>query len=187
MTDIYLCRHGRTPLNAAGALRGRLDVDLDMIGISEARGLAEHLATIPFSLLVSSPLLRAMETATILSAETGVPIRTDERLLDRDYGQFNGAQESALIKEYGSVDATPGVESLETVTDRALSLVMEVAEAPGPVAIVTHCVVIRMILDSLVPLEGGRPHANPRTGSWSLIRFTQSGWQAVRLDSKDQA
>jgi len=187
MTDIYLCRHGRTPLNATGALRGRLDPDLDMIGMSEARGLAQHLKDIPFSMLLSSPLLRAVKTAIDLSDETGLPVKTDERLLDRDYGQFNGAQESGLIEKYGSVDATPGVESLETVTERACSLIDGVADAPGPVAIVTHCVVIRMILDTLVPLEGGRRHTNPRTGSWSLIRFADGFWSPIHLDSKDQA
>ena len=187
MTDIYLCRHGRTPLNAAGTLRGRLDPDLDMIGMSEARGLAEHLRNIPFSLLVSSPSLRAVETAADLSDMTGLPIETDERLLDRDYGQFNGAQESAVIEKYGSVDATPGVESLEAVTDRAVSLIRELSDAAGPVAVVTHCVVIRMILDALVPLEDGRRHANPRTGSWSLIRFTEGCWSLVTADSKDLA
>ena len=187
MTDIYLCRHGRTPLNAAGVLRGRLDPDLDMIGMSEARGLAEHLKNVPFSMLLSSPLLRAVQTAADLSDEISLPVETDERLLDRDYGHFNGAQESRLIKEYGSVDATPGVESLESVTARALSLINEVAEAPGPVAIITHCVVLRMILDYLVPLAGDRPHMNPRTGSWSLIRSVDGSWVPIHLDSKDPA
>ena len=187
MTDIYLCRHGRTPLNAAGVLRGRLDPDLDMIGMSEARGLSEHLKNIPFSMLLSSPLLRAVQTAADLSDSTGLSIETDTRLLDRDYGQFNGEQESVLIREYGSVDATPGVESLEDVTSRALSLINELIDAPGPVAVVTHCVVLRMILDALVPLDQMRPHANPRTGSWSLIRFQEGSWAPIHLDSKDMA
>ena len=187
MTDIYLCRHGRTPLNAAGTLRGRLDPDLDMIGMSEARGLSEHLKNIPFSMLLSSPLLRAVQTAADLSDELGLPVETDARLLDRDYGQFNGEQESVLIKEYGSVDATPGVESLEDVTSRALSLISEVVQAPGPVAIITHCVVLRMILDALVPLDENRGHMNPRTGSWSLIRFEEGSWSPIRLNSKDMA
>ena len=186
MTDIYLCRHGRTPLNAEGTLRGRLDPDLDMIGLSEARGLAEHLRDVPFSKLVSSPLRRATETAADLSEATGLPIETDERLLDRDYGKFNGAPESFVIEQYGSVDATPGVESLEAVTDRAVSMVQELADSTGPVAVVTHCVVIRMVLDALTPLEG-RHHPNPRTGSWSLIRFAEGRWHLITVDSKDAA
>jgi len=187
MTDIYLCRHGRTPLNAAGVLRGRLNPELDAIGLAEAHGLARNLKEVPFSRLVSSPLLRAVRTAAELSEATGLVAETDDRLTDRDYGRFNGALESELIGEYGSIDAAPGVESLETVTERALSVVAEAAEDSGPVALVTHCVVIRMILDALVPLSTGKAHVNPRTGSWSLIRFADGCWHPIRLDSKDMA
>ena len=187
MTDIYLCRHGRTALNAAGVLRGRLDPELDVIGMSEAHGLAQHLEQIQFSSVVSSPLLRAVQTAAELAKADELSVRTDERLTDRDYGQFNGAPESRLLKQFGSVDSTPGVESLAAVTDRALAVITDVVTGPGPVAVVTHCVVIRMILDALVPLEGDRTHVNPRTGSWSLIRFTDGVWSAVHLDSKDMA
>ncbi|MBU4207066.1 MAG: histidine phosphatase family protein, partial [Actinobacteria bacterium] len=41
--DIYLCQHGRTPLNVAGRLRGHLDPELDLVGQAESRELAELL------------------------------------------------------------------------------------------------------------------------------------------------
>lgn len=83
MSDIYLCRHGRTRLNVAGLLRGRLDPELDLVGHSEARDLAQQLNNVGLSRVISSPLQRAMQTAVPIAKASGLEVETDERLLDR--------------------------------------------------------------------------------------------------------
>ena len=86
MTDIYLCRHGRTQLNVAGRLRGRLDPDLDIVGFAEARDLAEELSHVEPTRVISSPLHRALETARPIAEAAELTVETDDRLLDRCYG-----------------------------------------------------------------------------------------------------
>ncbi|MBO0747342.1 MAG: histidine phosphatase family protein, partial [Acidimicrobiaceae bacterium] len=55
---LYLARHGRTPLNAAGVLRGRLDPPLDEEGRAEAARLGSALGGVGVRLVVASPLQR---------------------------------------------------------------------------------------------------------------------------------
>lgn len=185
MTDVYLCRHGRTQLNVAGLLRGRLDPDLDLVGFAEARELAHQLRQVGLSRVVSSPLARAMETAQPIAEAAGVELETDPRLLDRDYGQFDGQPADEIRKQYGTLDAAPGVEPADSVADRAEAVLNDVISAAGDesVAVVSHDAVIRLLLDRLAPGHAG--HVQPRTGCWSLLRHDDSGWRLLVVNSKD--
>lgn len=185
MTDVYLCRHGRTQLNVAGLLRGRLDPDLDLVGFAEARDLARQLRNVGLSRVVSSPLARAVETAQPIAEVAGVELETDPRLLDRNYGRFDGRSAADVSKEYGSLDAAPGVETTESVAARAEAALDDLVAGAGDVAVavVSHDAVIRILLDRLAP--GQAQHVQPRTGCWSLLRHDESGWRLVVANSKD--
>ena len=185
MTDIYLCRHGRTPLNVAGRLRGRLDPELDLVGVAEARELAQHLGRLGISRVIASPLKRAVQTATPIAEAAGVILETDARLADRDYGQFDGASQAEVVASYGSLDSAPGVEPARAVVVRAQSVLDELAQSDGPIVVVSHDAVLRLVLDALtpIPIDGG--HLPPRTGSWSLLRHDAAGWQLVIANRKD--
>ena len=82
---LILVRHGRTALNAAGRLQGRIDEPLDDVGRKQAALVAEHVG--PVDVLISSPLRRATETAEAF----GIPYQTDERWVELSYGIFEGA------------------------------------------------------------------------------------------------
>lgn len=187
MTDIYLCRHGRTQLNVAGRLRGRLDPELDLIGMAEARDLAEQLGSLGISRVVSSPQRRAVQTATPIAAAAGLQVETDQRLLDRAYGEFDGATTADVVAEYGSLDAAPGVEPATEVAQRAIATLDDLAAGPsdGPIVVVSHDTVIRLLLDELAPNPRHNHHVEPRTGCWSLLRHGADGWRLVVANSKD--
>jgi broad specificity phosphatase PhoE len=185
MTDVFLCRHGRTPLNVAGLLRGRLDPPLDLVGRAEARDLARELAGVGLVRVISSPLARAVQTAQPIAEAAGLDLETDPRLLDRDYGRFDGQSADDVSKEYGSLDAAPGVESVQSVADRATAALADLVagDDESAVAVVSHDAVIRIVLDRLAPGHTG--HVQPRTGCWSLLRHDGSGWQLLAVNSKD--
>ena len=193
MTDIYLCRHGRTPLNAAGLLRGRLDPELDLVGQAEARDLAEQFASLEIARIVSSPAHRAVETATPIAEKHELAIQTDERLLDRAYGSFDGKAVADIVAEYGSLDAAPGIEPVAAVAERAQAVLADIiseAEKTGEetdesVVVVSHDAVIRILLDTLTPTARNEEHIQPRTGSWTLLRHDETGWHLLVLSSKD--
>lgn len=84
-TRVFLPRHGRTALNAAGLLRGRLDPGLDAVGVLQALALAGVLGYQDLQLIVSSPLVRAVETAKKVALRAGLEVEVDERLVDRDF------------------------------------------------------------------------------------------------------
>ena len=54
--------------------------------------------------IVSSPLLRARETAEPIGLRTGIPVEIDERLIDRDYGTWAGRSKGEVIARWGSLD-----------------------------------------------------------------------------------
>lgn len=186
MTELYLCRHGRTALNAAGVLRGRLDPDLDEVGRAEATALARRLTGVgpdgpigaPPARVVASPLRRAVQTAGPLADAVGVPVETDRRLIDRAYGRYDGTPAEPLIAEFGSLDAVPGVEPAAAVLARALDAVGAWAARAdaAPVALVSHDVVLRMLLAALVP--GGAP-TQLETGGAVLLSRQGNRWLLV--------
>ena len=69
---LLIVRHGRTVANASGLLQGRVDNALDDLGLRQAQLIAQALGKV--DLVVSSPLIRARETAEPL----GLPLRIDE-------------------------------------------------------------------------------------------------------------
>jgi len=81
---LHIVRHGRTEMNSAGKLLGRLDPSLDEVGVHQAERLAATFGKI--DLLISSPLLRTCETAEAF----GMPVEIDERWIEMDYGELDG-------------------------------------------------------------------------------------------------
>jgi broad specificity phosphatase PhoE len=119
---LYLVRHGRTAQNAARLLLGRMDVPLDELGRRQARALAEVEELRNAARVVSSPLARARETAAEIRADVAI----DERWTEIDYGDFDGAELTAVPELWQGWDADlgyapPGGESLAGMGRRVRS------------------------------------------------------------------
>ena len=87
---LYFVRHGETDWNKDGRLQGRSDIPLNDTGRSMAQATAKALSHIPFDKVFSSPLIRAYETASILSAERKLAVCKDERLIELSFGTGEG-------------------------------------------------------------------------------------------------
>ena len=85
----YLTRHSETPLNQLRKVNGEIDEPLNETGIAQAKELA---ASLPPSLKIiySSPLKRAIETATYLSEKTNLPINITSALTEVRMGNLAG-------------------------------------------------------------------------------------------------
>jgi broad specificity phosphatase PhoE len=184
--QVFLIRHGETALNAAGVLRGQLDVPLDAAGEAEAVALGEAFREVRLSAVVSSPLKRALDTARPVALASGAEMSTDERLSDRFYGELAGYTIAHAEERFGSIDAAPLVEAWQLLERRAhasfLKAALRAAGAPGGVALVTHDAVLRALLSLLVPALGVLKLDLP-TGSWSeVVADSPAGpWQARHL------
>jgi broad specificity phosphatase PhoE len=95
MTDIYhitLLRHGESVGNASGIFQGQIDMPLNDTGRLQAQSLAaawKNCRT-SFDRIISSPLLRARETAEIISGQLNVGIDFDPDLMERNGGLRQG-------------------------------------------------------------------------------------------------
>jgi broad specificity phosphatase PhoE len=90
LRQLVLWRHGETDFNVARRIQGQLDSKLTPVGISQARRAARWLAELQPAVLMTSDLSRAGDTAAVLAAETGIPLRVDKRLRETNCGMWQG-------------------------------------------------------------------------------------------------
>ncbi|MGH8982222.1 MAG: histidine phosphatase family protein [Acidimicrobiales bacterium] len=192
-TVLFLVRHGRTALNADGRLRGRLDPPLDEAGLAEVGALGRAFAgfsaagagAVTVGAVVSSPLVRALQTASRIATACGVSIEIDDRLADRDYGEWAGERPGELVRRFGSVDAAPGVEPYDSLAARATAAVTALLAGLGESAgvLVAHDAVNRAILSRLVPALGPPEGIRQRTGCWNRLELAGGQWSAPVVDA----
>jgi broad specificity phosphatase PhoE len=183
-TMLYVVRHGRTALNAAGRLRGRHDVPLDHVGCAEAAELGRLFIAAPLDAIYCSPLLRAVETAIAIAttnATSGLDVTIDDRLVDRDYGPWAGERREELEERFGSLDAAPGVEPAEEVVARVRAVASDIfARYRGHKAlVVAHDAVNRFLLRAVCNLAAEENEIPQPTGCWNLVTETKGGWAAA--------
>ena len=143
--DIYLCRHGQSENNLLPVAEHRPDPPLTALGQAQAEMLARPLSARRPALLLSSPLLRALETAGPLAARTGCPWEVWEDLAEAHRAHpDDGLPLPELRRRFPQVrwaprmrwPGTPGPESEAQARDRAANLVRRLtAAASWPVSI----------------------------------------------------
>lgn len=180
---VYLARHGRTALNADDRLRGLSDPSLDRVGIAEAARLAQALAAKRPTVVISSPLQRAVATARAIADAAGTTLVIDARLNDRDYGTWNGKPRTDVLRRYGSIDAAPGVEPIGAVASRARTALERLVDeyGPRPVVLVSHDAVNRALLEQLDPSLIG---FGQRTACWNQLTRVDGTWRVDGYDLK---
>ena len=121
---ISFVRHGQTSHNREGRLQGRADLDLSELGAEQVSRLADRFAGAPIERVYSSPLLRARRTATAIAEACGCALEVDERLIELDYGDWDGRPLAEISPEAWRAwradphFSPPGGESLVAVTAR---------------------------------------------------------------------
>jgi 2,3-bisphosphoglycerate-dependent phosphoglycerate mutase len=93
---LYFIRHGESEANVLHVISNRgLKHGLTEKGRAQAAALAQKLATTPFVRFYSSPLLRAVQTAEILSQNLELPFDTSDALREFDCGIVEGKSDPA--------------------------------------------------------------------------------------------
>jgi broad specificity phosphatase PhoE len=156
---IHLIRHGETAYNADRILQTP-DVPLSERGAEQARRLAARLARAGIARILSSDYARAVMTARELEATTGAPLHLDASLRERNFGALRGRAYAELGFDPFAPDyAPPEGESVPIFHERvarAWKTIRAHAEAAGgPLAVVTHGLVCRDLVDHhlVVPPE----------------------------------
>jgi broad specificity phosphatase PhoE len=169
---LLLVRHGQSEWNAAGLMQGQTPhVPLTPLGHSQAAAAAAELAALGPGALLSSDLVRAVQTAEHCAAATGLPVTVTPALREQGYGELEGRPSRELWDVVDWTDAhwsAPGGESLAELHGRVEAFVKALcAEPPADViALVTHGDTIRAIQAVVAGLgPDAMPVVTPHNGS----------------------
>lgn len=147
---LILLRH-TTPNVAPGTCYGQ--TDLDTAATFEAEAAAAREALPAFERIVSSPLLRCRKLADFVSSKTGFPVVSDPRLMEMDFGTWEGRAWSEIDREEINAWASDfyharphGGESVSVLQTRVRDAIDDLRGRDTSTLIVSHAGVIRAAL-----------------------------------------
>ena len=185
MTLIYLVRHGESELNTKGVYYGFTDCSLNSNGINQAKALREVIGRVSFDEVISSPLKRAFETASIISAKTPEKIVTDERLKELNFGEWEGKHFIDIQKENNELwnlwstewktTEPPRGESFVNMYKRVKDCLKDILQKyeNKTILIVSHQGCLRIIASILLNLK--------ENGYWSFV-FDHGKYSLIEMD-----
>jgi broad specificity phosphatase PhoE len=191
--SVFLARHGQTAYNLEGRFQGQQPVPLDNTGREQAGELAERAAGYGFAALWCSPLLRAQETAEIVSAGIDLEPKEDARLMETDAGDWTDrpfaevqAEAPKLFEKFFTGDpsfAFPGGESFAAQEVRVEAALRDVEAGALPALVVCHGMVIRAALSS----RGGEWLPNgQRVLNGAIVPLDPAAAERQRTDLGDE-
>ena len=131
MSHLYFVRHGETVWNVENKICGATDSPLTEKGRSQAMELGELIVAenIKFDEILYSPLSRAKDTALIISSETNIPAKVENRLIEQNFGKWEGTARNGvdfkLDKENFATDYEGG-ESMLKLCQRIYNLLDDI-------------------------------------------------------------
>ncbi|GAB3554517.1 histidine phosphatase family protein [Arthrobacter tumbae] len=193
---IVFWRHGRTEWNARGLFQGQEDIALDDLGRQQAAQAAHELKHLAPSLIVSSDLERARDTAAALSVATGVSVGTDARFRETYAGKWQGLAFADIGERFPEDQqawhegdphvAAGGGESRSDVGGRMKAGTLDAVDqlAPGQtLVVVSHGGAIRAGVAALmgIPADLWGSLAGVANCHWSVLEELNPSSSAVPL------
>ena len=191
---LFIVRHGETVLNAKGIMQGRLDEPLNQSGRELAEMTGKALKGIHFDRCVSSPLIRAKETAEIILRESGndIPLDIDGRVIEIDFGDMEGKKITDMgeegLKFYYDPFHFAGFPNGETIRDvcgRTQAFLKElVAKDDGKTYLIsTHGCAMRGMINDLSdqPADFWLGHA-PYNCSFTIVEAEDGNARITDVD-----
>lgn len=180
--QIWLFRHGATEWSESGQHTGSTDLPLLETGRERAEAIGHRLKGRPFALVLSSPMVRAVETCRF--AGYGDQVQLTDDLKEWNYGDYEGRRTVDIQKERPGWllwnDGVPNGETAEQVGQRADKVIAQAAKAGGDVALFAHGHILRVLcarwLD--LPPTDGKMFALG-TAAVSVLGF-EHGYHVIR-------
>ncbi|MGQ0467380.1 MAG: histidine phosphatase family protein [Sporichthyaceae bacterium] len=190
---VVVWRHGRTQWNLAGRFQGQSDVELDEVGVVQARTAARILTGLKPAAIVASDLKRAANTAAELAALTGLEVKHDPGLRETYLGTWQGLTREEVAERFpgeeeawlrGDLERRGGGESMQEVAERALAATRAALADLGPddtLVAVTHGGSGRVLIGSMcgLPPEHWSALGVLSNCSWSLLAQRTHRWAIV--------
>lgn len=150
MSYLYFTRHGQTIWNVENKICGSTDIELTEQGHLQAVELANKILSdkYPIDEILCSPLIRAKETARHISEITGIPMKTDERLTEQNFGKYESTArngEEFKIAKSHFVDSFDGGETMLKLAQRIYNLLDELKKRNKTYLLVAHNGIARVV------------------------------------------
>jgi broad specificity phosphatase PhoE len=194
MTDLVLVRHGETVWHAENRYAGVSDIALTPRGHAQAAQLAEWAAGARLAAVRASTLSRAVITAEAAAAKAGLPLHTDARLRELDFGDGEGLTSAEMKARFPEARAAfeadpaenplPGGEDPHAAADRFVEALTDIAQAHpgGRVLVVAHTTAIRLVLCRLIGVPLGEyRRLFPRLDNCALTELRLRGTERAAL------
>ncbi len=160
---LWITRHGQTDYNKMNKIQGLVDAPLNETGIMQAKKARALIGGIRFDRVYSSPLIRALDTASIIGEVDKDKIITDKRILETDFGKYELCDCTkmgiAMTLYWSFPEIFPAPESVETVASmikRTSDFLKELEQKDlENVLIVCHGGIIRPICGYLEDRKSG--------------------------------
>ncbi|MFH1137388.1 MAG: histidine phosphatase family protein [Pseudomonadota bacterium] len=161
VTIFGLTRHSETEWNRRRLIQGQLDSPLTAQGARRAEAWGKILAPLGWDRLASSDLGRAVSTARLVNGALGLPLESDPRFREQDWGDWTGKSwdelKTGFKEELDAMDAAvwaggpPGGETREQVRARAEAALLDLGRAhPGErILLIIHKSVIKYLVYKL--------------------------------------
>lgn len=191
---LYFVRHGESEGNKEGLFRGRTDFPLTELGRRQAESVAHALKDINFSLIVSSPLKRAYETAKFIAR--GKKIVVMDEFNNIYLAEWEGRKKEFIREKYPKEWQLwitepeklklPGAETIDAVQERSINGIKKILREykSGSVCIVTHRAVLKPLLSGLLGIKKPyfwRLHFD--TASYSVVEYDERrGFTLIKLN-----
>lgn len=149
--NLYVVRHGQTEWNILKKMQGSADIPLTEKGLAQAEITKSNLSNISFDVIFCSPLIRAKQTAQVINFDRTLNIIIDDRLRERNYGEFEGTSKNSFdYNEFWSYNKNLKYDKAENIQDffkRIYSFLddIEAEYYDKNVLIVTHAGVMKAI------------------------------------------
>ena len=184
MNELYVLRHGETEWNTQRRYQGQLDSPLTERGRDKIREQRQRLEGVDFKRIHCSPLGRCRQTLEILGCPAE-KVRFDDRLMEFGLGVLQGkthdqvaprhqAQQKMFWERPDQFDLE-GAETFAALEERVSSLLEEVRSGRGPLLLISHTVIIKMIFKILEDRPLSHLWQDPHLFPGSLIRFRKEG------------
>ncbi|MFC5835705.1 histidine phosphatase family protein [Nonomuraea insulae] len=184
---IVCLRHGQTLWNVEQRFQGHSDIPLDETGVAQAARAGSLLASLRPTMIVSSDLQRANDTALALARIVGLDVGVDKDLRERGGGQWEGLTREQIAarwpEEYAAWEAPDGEPVAEVAARVATAMRRWAGRMPddGLLVVVSHGAALRLgicellgLPEALWPTLGGLGNC-----SWSVLHEGRRGWRLL--------
>jgi 2,3-bisphosphoglycerate-dependent phosphoglycerate mutase len=199
--DFVFLRHGESVGNAEERFQGQADYPLTERGRRQAQALADRWVRehMHLDLVITSPLERARETATIIAKALNIPIELDPIWMERNAGEIAGLTRQETLERYPDTDRRTPYDPFGDSGEGDWELFLRAGRAvhqllkrpPGQYLIVTHGGLLNKVMYAVlgIPVQARSNGPSFRFANTGFAMLTylpyRHQWRVVRLESPE--